>query len=194
MNNANTEQLPNAVAPAPDPMKSFVPAFNYPTHTNEECVAAIVAGNAEREQNEVFIDRRDPRQLRSHLENIQNAEAILRRDLGTVSSRITVATKELAQLRKLEKQYAKHAGNRFAADSHKEVQAKVATAEKGLAALRFRETGIGSTLRNATQGVKEFLAASPRKGFPTNKEFIAQFAEAEDLERDLRHDQRRASW
>jgi chromosome segregation ATPase len=190
----NIEQTANEGTSSADPMKTFVPFFMYPTHSNDECLAGIVEGNKEREKNEVYVERRDPRQLRATLENIQTAEAGLKRELDVVARKMAAITKEISQLRKLEKKYAKYAANRFATDAYKEVQEKLAAAEKILANLKFRESGLTSTIRGATQGVKDFLAGTPRKGVLSNKEYLAEFEEAELLEMELHRDKRRASW
>jgi len=188
VNPPNRKLFPNALPHDNAPMDTTLITNRFwgPIETNDMVAAAIAAGAKKREEAEIFIDRREPVSLRRTYEAIQGCEGREKGKLEAVKQKQAAAKAQIAQLLKIQKQYAKQKTNRFAIDAHKELQTRVVALEERLVELKEKERQVTANIRQAAQSLKDFLAARPRKHLPSNEELLSEYAEAQRLEDEFR--------
>lgn len=157
-----------------------------PRQVNDEVDAGIQRAFRERLANEPFIDRRDPAHIRTELQGLKNAEAMQRSNLDATQRKIVESTGHVAQLRTLLKAYEKQPVSPRTNSTMFDAGEKLRVAEKELQAVKQRAVRIAAGIENAAQHQKEFLAARPREGHPTNLELVQQDIERAKLEREAR--------
>ena len=104
------------------------------------------------------------------------------RNLDATQRKIVEITGHVAKLRKLLKTYEKQPVNLRTDGAICEAGEKLNAAEKEVDALKDRAVRLESGVKNAVRHHKEFLAARPREGYPTNLELVQQDAERAKLE------------